>query len=359
MDRFEEIRLDKIEWPDPVREEIRRKDVEDMAKSILASGQIHPIVVELTETGKFNGIVGRLRYEGVRRLGWTSILCRVHSFLDDSGRKAWQLIENLVRRELTTIAIGEGYKSFKQYCEAELGGKYDKDIIGTMRTKIQDVSGDKAPSEKTIWKYIQFAEEIPENVKIIVKTLPRETFGKRHAEQLLRLKDDPEAMLKFAEWLRDTKPTSSQLKAQINDHLKVQSQAVDVVKEAFENEEITLRQAAAISEAEDVQGSVLAIAKKGNLKPTEVKKIVDFAGAHEDHKAEILQKGIESPELAVAIAEGKAVLETPEEVRAFFRGKKGLTEEEKYEIPCVCPCCKDVFRRKIKVNWSKGEVTFE
>lgn len=360
MDRFEEISLDKIAWNDSVRDDVSRKDVEDMAKSILASGLIHPIVVEEVEANKFLGIVGRLRFLGYERIGKTTILCRIHSFLDDSSRKGWQLIENLVRRDLNPVAIGEGYKKFKEYCEQELGGEYDKDIIGTMRTAMQDVSGEEAPSDKTIWQYMQFAKDFPENVKTVLKSLAGKSFGREHAVQLLRLKGNPEAMLRFAERIREVKPSKRQLRAQISDYLKYQKKATEPVKTAFENKEITLKQAAAIAVAEDtVQPLVLDMTKKGSLKSAEVKKVVDFTEAHEDRKAEILNKGMQSPELAVAIAEGKEVLETKEDVKAFFRGKKGLTEEEKYEIPCECPHCKGVFRRKVNVNWMKGELVFE
>lgn len=48
------------------------------------------------------------------------------------------------------------------------------------------------PSERSVWKYIQIAEELPEEVK--QKTLNVESFGVGHAEQLLRLKDMPEKL---------------------------------------------------------------------------------------------------------------------------------------------------------------------
>ena len=114
MDRFIEIALSDISWEDPIRDEINKEDIEDMAKSILASGQIHPIVMEEREPGKYNGVVGRLRYEATKRAGKSTILARIHSFIDESDKKAWQLIENVVRRGLNPIQVGEGYKKLHE-----------------------------------------------------------------------------------------------------------------------------------------------------------------------------------------------------------------------------------------------------
>jgi ParB/RepB/Spo0J family partition protein len=173
MDRFEEIPLEQIEWQDPLREEISQKDVDDMAKSLVANGQIEPIVVEKVGVGKYRGIVGRVRFEGSKRAGRLSILARVHSFVDDSDRKAWQLVENLVRRNLNLLAVGEGYKKLREYYEQLVGGKYDKEIVKEMTKKVHESSGVAGPSERTIWRYMQFANDIPENVKKLLKSVPR------------------------------------------------------------------------------------------------------------------------------------------------------------------------------------------
>jgi len=63
------------------------------------------------------------------------------------------------------------------------------------------------------------------------------------------------------------------------------------------------------------------------------------------------------PELVVAIAEGKTILETEEDVRAFFRGQKGLAKVQEYEVPVACPHCHTDFKKLVTVNWEKGELS--
>lgn len=382
MDKFLEVPIEQIEWPDSLRGEISEKDIDDMAKSFLASDQIMPIVVEeVVEIGppavtvtmdrdqivnvptgeyglltpqKYIGRVGRLRFEGAKRAHRNTIYARIHRFSDDSDRQAWQLIENLVRRDLNPLAIGEGYRRFKIYCEKELGGKYDKDVMGAMQKKVHESSGVKGPSDKTIYKYIQFAEEIPEAVKTILKSLACESFGQRHAEQLLRLTDDPETMLECAELIKNEKLTSAQLKTLIDDHLTVNAQASEPVRNALENKEIDLKSAAAISEVSiEMQLPILKMAKQG-LKSGEVKKVIDFVETHEGVVDDILSKS--GPE-AVSVAEGKSTLKTSEEVEAFFKSKE-LAKVETYLIPCTCPNCSNVFKSKITVDWEHGKVTW-
>jgi ParB-like chromosome segregation protein Spo0J len=356
MDETKEIPLNQIVWPDPIRDEISDKDIEDMRTSIMATGQIEPIIVERTNATPelYNGIIGRRRYLGAQRAQLPTILARIHSFSDNPERKVWQIVENVVRRNLNPLNYAEALRRLKQYYEQEIPAAGEEPIVESMQKEIADVSAGEAPSKKTIWKYLDMAKSIPDDIKKPLQSLAGETFGQRHAEQLLRLKHDHDGMVKAASYITECKPTASALKTFIEDYLKVKQGATEEVKQAIEKEEISIRHGAIISQAAGkLQQPILEMTKKGDLKAAQIKKVVDFSQAHEDRVPELLKR---APKQAVAIAEGKDVLETEEQVKIFLRGKNGLAETQELLIPCECPECQTQFNRKITVDWNKGEV---
>ena len=198
VDEYKTLPIPMIAWKEPVRENLTAKNIQDMATSLRLHGQIHAITVQPSdpETGLFQGVSGRLRYEGAKYAGLPEILCRIHKFDSECDRRNWQLAENLHRRDLTTIQKAEAYKELYESYKEEFGGVHDKHIVSKIAKNIVEASGEKAPAERTIQKYIQVSRELPEDVK---KTVTSDAFGIRHAEQLLRLKDKPEEQLKLAE----------------------------------------------------------------------------------------------------------------------------------------------------------------
>jgi len=217
-DKYLELPTDVIVWKDPIRD-IRKEDINNMAASFTCHGQIEPIVVDWPhEEGKYEGVCGRLRYEAMKRFPGKPILARVHRFKSAREKREWQLAENLHRRDLTAIQKADAFKELYESYRDELGGVHDKHIVSTLAESLQEISGEKAPAERTIQKYIQVARELPNEVK---KTVTGDGFGLRHAEQLLRLKDKPQEQLKLAESFSHSdsfgKPMSvQQLKKQVD-----------------------------------------------------------------------------------------------------------------------------------------------
>jgi ParB family chromosome partitioning protein len=73
-----------------------------MASSLRLHKQIEPIVVKPPdEDGKYEGVIGRLRYEGAKHAHLKTILARVRHFKSLREVREWQLVENLHRRQLT------------------------------------------------------------------------------------------------------------------------------------------------------------------------------------------------------------------------------------------------------------------
>jgi len=221
-DQYLELPLELIYWKEPIRKAVRQEDIENMAMSLRLHKQIQPVVVKpADEEGRYEGVVGRLRYEGAKHAHLKTVLARVHQFKSQMEVREWQLVENLHRRQLTELERDDAYKELYDLTKQERSGVYKEHIVNDMAKKIEELTGEK-PSEKTIWKRIQIAEELPERVKRTLKSLTGESFGVRHAEQLLRLKDMPDKQVKFAEEFAATvikgKPmTVENLKKKVDD----------------------------------------------------------------------------------------------------------------------------------------------
>jgi len=214
-DRYLELPPELIYWKDPIRKTILEKDVNDLATSFSMHGQIEPIVVTgPNEQGMYEGICGRLRYEGMKRLHGRPILARVHQFKDESEKREWQLAENLHRRELTEIQRDEAIKELYEVQKEKFSDVEEKHILSTVTQRIEELTGEK-PAERSVRKRLQIVSELPKEVKNTV-TGDRD-FGIRHAEQLLRLKNMPEKQLELARIFSRKPMTVQQLKKKVNE----------------------------------------------------------------------------------------------------------------------------------------------
>jgi len=79
------------------------------------------------------------------------------------------------------------------------GGGREKDIIGTIAKRQEELTGEKAPAERTVWRYIQLAKELPNEIKTVVD----DSFGVEHGVQLLRYTSS-DWPLPNHEWLSKT-----------------------------------------------------------------------------------------------------------------------------------------------------------
>lgn len=188
-----EILLDRIFWPDPT--DITENQIHDMAASLL-NGQVEAIVVAPTEEAeKFRGVVGRLRYEGMK-WRWRgepqgkTILARVHTFKDDVELKIWQMIENLHRREITAMLRARQYKELYGLLRKEYG---EKATIQTLTAAIEEGTGNPE-SAKTVQHYLSLTKLEPKTQEVLTS----EKLSLRAGLELLRV-EDPEKQVKAAE----------------------------------------------------------------------------------------------------------------------------------------------------------------
>jgi ParB family chromosome partitioning protein len=188
-DRYEELPLDSVFWKEPVRKAVSREDVQNMAASFLCHGQIEPIVVKPADgNGLYEGVVGRLRYEGAKCANRSTVLARIRCFKNDSEVLEWQLAENLHRVELSAIDRAEAYRQLYELHRWEVPEAKSVDIVSAVAKSLEEFTGER-PAEKTIFNYLRLASDLPKEAKNL---LTGETkFGLRHGLEILRLKDNP------------------------------------------------------------------------------------------------------------------------------------------------------------------------
>jgi ParB family transcriptional regulator, chromosome partitioning protein len=107
---IEEVNLSNIDHP-PELLRSRYNDLNELAISIDRIGLLHPIVVRITEEGRFEIVAGNRRYDACKKLGWKKILSHIVE-LDDKSSFEVTLIENIQRRTLNPI---EEALAFKKY----------------------------------------------------------------------------------------------------------------------------------------------------------------------------------------------------------------------------------------------------
>jgi ParB family chromosome partitioning protein len=83
----------------------------ELADSISKIGLLSPILVRITEDGKFEVVAGNRRYKACKSLGWKKIPCHIVE-LDDRTAFEASIIENVQRHTLNIIE--EGY-AFRKY----------------------------------------------------------------------------------------------------------------------------------------------------------------------------------------------------------------------------------------------------
>ena len=207
-DELREIPLEMIEWPDET--DITEEQIRNMASSILVHGQIEPIVVAITEEeGKYRGVCGRLRYEGMRDR-WRgepegkTILARIRKFESETEIRMWQLAENLHRREISAMQRARQYRDLYDIMKKEAGPedvlKKETGIEATIQTladTIEAATGNKE-SVKTVQHYLSLTKLQPRTQEI----LTGEKLGLRYGLELLRIKD-PKKEVGVAEAIKE------------------------------------------------------------------------------------------------------------------------------------------------------------
>jgi ParB family chromosome partitioning protein len=83
----------------------------ELADSISKIGLLSPILVRITETGKFEIVAGNRRFKACKSLGWKKIPCHIVE-LDDRCAFEASIIENIQRNTLNIIEEGLAFRKY-------------------------------------------------------------------------------------------------------------------------------------------------------------------------------------------------------------------------------------------------------
>jgi ParB family chromosome partitioning protein len=107
---IEDINISDIIQPlNPLRSGI--DGILELADSIKKIGLLFPILVRITETGKFEIVAGSRRFKSCKSLGWKKIQCHIVE-LDDRGAFEASIIENIQRKTLNIVEEGLAFRKY-------------------------------------------------------------------------------------------------------------------------------------------------------------------------------------------------------------------------------------------------------
>jgi len=193
VDEFKLVSVSSVYWKNELRS-FSVEDVVNMGASMMVHGQIEPIVVKESidqvntrgQEERFEGVCGRLRYEGVKHAHLQSVLIRVHKFSGPDEELEWMLAENVHRKELSALERAQAYGKL-----AELRRKSfsEKSVIAGIAMGVEALTGTK-PAERTVREYLEIDRRIGNKAKNCGATSPSQEVGIRHLKQISRVADE-------------------------------------------------------------------------------------------------------------------------------------------------------------------------
>ncbi|MGP0035540.1 MAG: ParB/RepB/Spo0J family partition protein, partial [Solirubrobacteraceae bacterium] len=97
--------------PNQPRKRFEQDALERLAESIRARGLLQPLIVRETELGSFQIIAGERRWRALGIIEAETVDVLVSETQDDATALQDDLIENVVREDLSPIEKGRGYAS--------------------------------------------------------------------------------------------------------------------------------------------------------------------------------------------------------------------------------------------------------
>lgn len=98
-------------FPFQGREEFDEADIEDLAGTIKDEGLLQAIILRPKADGRFEVVAGERRLRACKRLGWTTIKCKVFPY-SDLQASVVNAIENFQRKELNPIEKAKQVQGF-------------------------------------------------------------------------------------------------------------------------------------------------------------------------------------------------------------------------------------------------------
>jgi len=109
--KFEKIPIDNITIPkQPLREQIFKDTLEELANNIKKVGLIQPIIVKQIDKNQFEIIAGHRRFLASRKAGLKDIPCIIFQNTKNIDTNYLKIIENIHREDITAIELAKAIK---------------------------------------------------------------------------------------------------------------------------------------------------------------------------------------------------------------------------------------------------------
>jgi ParB/RepB/Spo0J family partition protein len=179
--KFAEVDLEKLVVnPYGLRVRYNEEIVKRLAGSILQNGLANPLIV-VEQNGLFPIVDGNYRCLALKYIGWGKPVPVYVETLTDEQALLRAVVANWHRRNFSFMD--------KARSVAELKKRSFKAEAITMQLEFKD--------PKYVYRFLEFEENVPENVKRVLESCPRAT--RRHGEALVMLKDHPDKQLELAQ----------------------------------------------------------------------------------------------------------------------------------------------------------------
>ena len=189
VDEFKRVPTSSVFWKSSIRD-FAREDIINMGASLMVHSQIEPITCKPADAeGMYEGVVGRLRFEGAKHAHMSTVLARIHKFSGPDEELEWQLSENLHRKDLSALEKASAYGKLAKLRRKNFG---EESVIAGIALSLEEMTGAK-PAEQTVRKYLEIDAKIGKQAKTtsLIREGETASFLKiSHLEQVSRLEDD-------------------------------------------------------------------------------------------------------------------------------------------------------------------------
>lgn len=187
------ISIEKIHPdPDQPRRTFPESSLTELSESIKEQGVLQPISVEYIPAEKAYKIIsGERRYQASKLAGLKEMPCIVSEGVDNTTRRAHQLIENLQREDLSPVDKARAILEFKQ-----LAGSWEE---------VDKLTGLSPRRRQHYTALLSLPEQMQKEIVATGKKPAKDQITEKHARALLLLKKNPEKQQELFNLIKNTK----------------------------------------------------------------------------------------------------------------------------------------------------------
>lgn len=216
------------------RKIFRGAEMEELKNNMVKTGQLHSVVLRPLPNEKFECIVGARRTIGAKELGWETIEATVREMTDLEAIYA-SFSENIKRVDLSPIELGNMYKIYAEYLDAEEKGLKKVEKFPKVSKKLTNkVAIEFEIDEKTVRNYVSLLK-LPKKLQTVIE---KGTMSYVYGTIIVRL--PKEQMFKFYETYNPKDYTIKKYRELVNDKIAENKLEGNKLRKALETKQIKI-----------------------------------------------------------------------------------------------------------------------